>query len=712
MPRVLLLIATAAILAPLAGHSAILVIDSPRDPLAIAGDDIARIVDGGDLASLIAAERAVVEMTGGRVLDYTLSGDSRATLAAGEISTVSLSDRATADFNGSFHGSRITLTGNARADVRGGYFLSGWLSISDSATAHVYGSEFTFQQGRLRGFLQDGNPIGWFGEGWGVGRTDDPLAPFRQLMPEGLCVHTGGNEYCGPTLFYSTFGEFRLQGTDRMTVVEGGSGGFIRMNGQASLDIRGGSSGFVGMEDDVRVTMRGGGGGPFYVGGRSRLEVSGGSLSTVELLEEGVAEFITRDARFNGRYLSGTWLDGTTFETEVFESTYKNGLLMPDGLCVSIAGVSHCGPTVFYRMDGLTLFAQQSVVITDGAEVSSLYLTEQSQASLRGGTVHTLWLRDDTTADMTGGFLGEARVESRGHLTMSAGEFGRGAVYVADEGRVDVVARDARFNLGRLEGEWADGTTFSIAVTTPTFDLRFMPSGMCVVRGADKFCGATLFYESNNTQFLFGVERAAMVDGARLLDVRLFQEAALDVSGGFASFVVLSGSSRLTMTGGDLGSVSIGDDGYMTMTDGRLGSVTVGDDGNAELLGGRMDQLQVGGRGLVTLSDMEGLSFISVAGLDGGHVTLKVLAATMSGGVINGTWLGGGSFSLSVYGVDDANFASKVSVVAVPEPATWLSMVLGLGALVGVRARSRAKMCKSVMTGASGMKREEEHGVA
>jgi hypothetical protein len=75
MPRVLPLIATAAILAPLAGHSAILVIDTPRDPLAIAGDDIARIVDGVDLASLIASERAVVEMTGGRVLDYALSGD-------------------------------------------------------------------------------------------------------------------------------------------------------------------------------------------------------------------------------------------------------------------------------------------------------------------------------------------------------------------------------------------------------------------------------------------------------------------------------------------------------------------------------------------------------------------------------------------------------------------------------------------------------------
>jgi len=74
MPRVLPLIATAAILAPLAGHSAVLVIDTPRDPLAIAGDDIARIVDGADLASLIASERAVVEMTGGRVLDYALSG--------------------------------------------------------------------------------------------------------------------------------------------------------------------------------------------------------------------------------------------------------------------------------------------------------------------------------------------------------------------------------------------------------------------------------------------------------------------------------------------------------------------------------------------------------------------------------------------------------------------------------------------------------------
>ncbi len=566
MPRVLPLIATAAILAPLAGHSAILVIDTPRNPLSIAGDDIARVVDGADLASLTAAERAVVEMTGGRVLDYALSGDSRATLTAGEISTVSLADRATADFNGSFHGKQITLTGNARADVRGGYFLSGWLGISDSATAHVYGSEFTFGQGRLRGFLQDGNPIGWFGEGWGVGRTDDPFAPFRQLMPEGLCVHTGGNEHCGPTLFYSTFNDIQLHGTDRMTVVEGGSARFVRMNGQASLDIRGGSSGFVEMVDDVRVTMSGGTGGPFYVGGRSRLEVSGGVLSNVELFDDGVAEF---------------------------------------------------------------------------------------------------------------------------------------------------TAREARFNLGRLEGEWADGTTFSFAVTTPpTFDVRFMPSGMCVIRGADKFCGATLFYESNNAQFLGGTERVAMVDGARLEDVRLFQEAALDVSGGFASFVRLAGSSQLTMTGGHLGVVSLDGNSHMTMTDGQLGSVTVRDDGNAELLGGRIDQLQVGGRALVTLSDMEGLSFISVAGLDGGHVTLKVLAATISGDRIVGTWLGGAALDVSLFGVDQGDFATKISVVAVPEPATWLSMVLGLGALVGVRVLSRAKMCKGVMTGASGTKREHEHGVA
>jgi len=239
MPSVLPLIATAAILAPLAGHSAILVIDTPRDPLAIAGDDIARIVDGADLASLIAAERAVVEMTGGRVLDYTLSGDSRATLAAGEIGTVSLSDRATADFNGSFHGTLITLTGNARADVRGGYFLRGAFAISDAATVHVYGSDFFLGQGRLQGFLEDGNPFGQFGERF-VGRTDDPLADSRQLMPEGLCVHTGGNEYCGPTLFYSAFDSIQLQGTDRMTVVEGGSAGSVQMSGQSSLDIRAG----------------------------------------------------------------------------------------------------------------------------------------------------------------------------------------------------------------------------------------------------------------------------------------------------------------------------------------------------------------------------------------------------------------------------------------------------------------------------------------
>jgi hypothetical protein len=542
MPRVLPLIATAAILAPLAGHSAILVIDAPRDPLAIAGDDIARIVDGADLASLAAAERAVVEMTGGRVLDYALSGDSRATLTAGEISIVSLSDRATADFNGSFHGSRITLTGNARADVRGGYFLQGGFAISDAATVHVYGSDFSFGQGRLRGFLEDGNPFGQFGERF-VGRTDDPLADFRQLMPEGLCVHTGGNEYCGSTLFYSTFSDIQLHGTDRMTVVEGGSARFVRMTGQASLDIRGGSSGFVGMVDDVRVTMSGGTGGPFFVGGRSRLEVSGGVLSNVELFDDSVAEF---------------------------------------------------------------------------------------------------------------------------------------------------TARDARFNLGRLEGEWADGTTFGIAVTTPsTFDVRFMPSGMCVIRGADKFCGATLFYESNNAQFLGGTERVAMVDGARLEDVRLFQEAALDVSGGFASFVRLAGSSQLTMTGGHLGVVSLDGNSHMTMTDGQLGSVNVRDDGNAELLGGRIDQLQVGGRSLVTLSDMEGLSFISVAGLDGGHVTLKVLAATLSGDRIVGTWLGGAALDVSLFGVDQGDFATKISVVAVPEPATWLSMVLGLGALVGARRRLR-----------------------
>lgn len=96
-------------------------------------------------------------------------------------------------------------------------------------------------------------------------------------------------------------------------------------------------------------------------------------------------------------------------------------------------------------------------------------------------------------------------------------------------------------------------------MTTPTFDSRFMPAGMCVVRGSDTFCGATLFYESNATQFLGGAERAAMVDGARLADVRLFQDAVLDVTGGFAAFVSLTGSSQLTMTGGHLGVVSVGD---------------------------------------------------------------------------------------------------------------------------------------------------------
>lgn len=87
MPRVLPLIAAAAILDPLAGHSAVLVIDAPQDPLAIAGDDIARIIDGGDLAALIASGRAVVEMTGGRVLDYALSGDSRATRASASVAS-------------------------------------------------------------------------------------------------------------------------------------------------------------------------------------------------------------------------------------------------------------------------------------------------------------------------------------------------------------------------------------------------------------------------------------------------------------------------------------------------------------------------------------------------------------------------------------------------------------------------------------------------
>ena len=55
MPRVLRLIATAAILAPLAGHFAVVVIDACRAiTLSIAGFDIARIVEGGDLASLVA----------------------------------------------------------------------------------------------------------------------------------------------------------------------------------------------------------------------------------------------------------------------------------------------------------------------------------------------------------------------------------------------------------------------------------------------------------------------------------------------------------------------------------------------------------------------------------------------------------------------------------------------------------------------------------
>ena len=343
----------------------------------------------------------------------------------------------------------------------------------------------SFAQGRLRGFLQDGNPHGQFGER-SVARTDDPLAPFRQLMPEGLCVHTGGKVYCGPTLFYTALNDIKLNGTDPMTVVEGGSAGFVQTNGQASLEISGGSSGFVGMVDDVRVTMTGGAGGPFYVGGRSRLAVSGGVLSSVDLFDE----------RCRG--------------------IHRPGRDVRWALCA-------------WHVDGR----------------------------------HN---------------LPDRRVRPEGNERP------------ADAGRT----------------------------------LASSISGV-------SHCGPTLFYESNAQYFFGGTARVAVVDGARLEDVRLFQEAKLDVSGGFASFVRLAGCSQLTMTGGLLGVVTVDGNSHLTMTDGQLGSATVGDDGNAELLGGHIDQLQVGGRGLVTLSDMEGLSFITVAGLDGGHVTLKVLSATISG---------------------------------------------------------------------------------
>jgi hypothetical protein len=694
MPRVLPLIATAAILAPLAGHSAILVIDAPSDPLSIAGDDIARILDGADLASLIARERAVVEMTGGRVLDYALSGDARATLAGGEIGTVALSDRATASFGGNFNGTQVTLTGNARADVRGGSFLRGGFVISDAATVHVYASDFSFTRGQLRYFLQDGTPRGLLGD-HSVARTDDPLAPMRgDLMPEGLCVHIGGNVYCGPTLFYSATNAIQLQGADRMTVVEGGSAGFIEMNDQSILDIRGGSAGTVRMRDDARGTISGGTAMTVLVGGRSNLVMRGGAVSSLEVLEGGVADVVARDATYNGFALRGTWTDGTPFATNVRDPFGSNGPFMPGGLCVSIGDARHCGPTVFYRADFLDLAGDQAVTLVDGAEVSSLYMLERSHVNLHGGTVGIVSMNNDATASMTGGLVQDIRINGRSHLTVSGGQFGRGNLSLLGDGRVDVVARSARYGFGGLEGEWADGTSFWISVTSEIGNNQFMPKGMCVVRGADTYCGATLFYESNGQYYLGGTDRVAVVDGALLVSLWAHGEAVVDVRGGSASSVDMLEHSHLAMSGG------------------RIGIVSLREDASADLLGGQVDELSVRHRGTVTLSDMEGLSYIDLTGLDGGHVTVKVLAATFSGGRVVGTWVSGSAFELIFYGVDDASFSAKVSVVAVPEPATWLSMVLGLGALVGVRVRSRAKRRKGVMTGASGMKREEEHGVA
>lgn len=491
-----------ATLLPLAAEAAVLVFDTPVDPVGITGDDIARVLDGAEIAALAASGRSVVEMTGGRVDAYALSGDAMATLAGGAIGTVDLSGRARVAFDGSYHGTRVTLSGESRADVRGGYFLPGSFLLSDTATVHVYGSGFTFAGGGLRGSLDDGMPFDRT-----VLRMDDPMAEFRNLMPDGLCVHTGGNEYCGPTLFYSTLSGggngFELRGDERIRIVDGGAAGRVSLAGRATGEMSGGSTFGLLLQDDSRFAMSGGRVDDAMVTGNSHVTIRGGTVNgRVDLYDGGTVDVEAADARFLGSRLEGTYRDGTTFGI-TFTKNGRFGSVLAEGVCIVLGDRSHCGPEIFYASMDVNLSTDERASIVDGGSVGMLNAQGNAAVRMSGGTVGMLQLADDASLEATGGTISSLLLRGRSRAGLDGVsvqflqvaedadlEFGRisglqslDLFYLAG-GHVRIHVRSAAYEewQRQLAGEWLDGSAFRFNVIGPAGSIDgVLPSAITIV---------------------------------------------------------------------------------------------------------------------------------------------------------------------------------------------------------------------------------------
>lgn len=157
------------------------------------------------------------------------------------------------------------------------------------------------------------------------------------------------------------------------------------------------------------------------------------------------------------------------------------------------------------------------------------------------------------------------------------------------------------------------------------------------------------------------------------------------------SWVYVSGTSQTVLVApAEIGSVNAYGHATVEVLGGDVAWLRMNDSSHANVSGGDISWIRLYDASSVRITGIEDLSWLV---MDSSLATAEIVAdnVTYSGGHLSGTWADGTGFSFwAVEGTFNPShiMPSNITITAVPEPATWVTVSIGLLALVAGRKRS------------------------
>lgn len=124
----------------------------------------------------------VATYSGSDIAWYTGYDNSTLSVLDGEIGWVQLYDSATASIQGG-NISWLKLYDAAESNLTSLSALS-WLLVSDASIANIYGHDFSYQNGLLSGYWQDGTYFSF----WAL-EEDNMISGSNSILPDNIVLH-------------------------------------------------------------------------------------------------------------------------------------------------------------------------------------------------------------------------------------------------------------------------------------------------------------------------------------------------------------------------------------------------------------------------------------------------------------------------------------------------------------------------------------------